>query len=293
MAPGVGGNLLVSARRYTGWREDRIRMPLPALDVHTDADADADAPTLHALARAPDLDDAKRSFLRMVSHELRTPLNSVIGFSEIISRELHGPISDPRYKAHAEVIRESGLKLLKLVNQVLEIARLDAGAADLRLDPESPELAVERAIQTVADEARGRGVRFVVDVADDTPMVLADARGLATILQNLLQNAVTFSPDGGEVSVTVRAVRNAVLFEIRDQGEGVAAQDLHRLIRPFEQGENALVRRTHGAGLGLSIVTLLCRDMGGRLVLKSAPGQGMAARVRLLAAPPADTHAIA
>ena len=186
------------------------------------------------------------------------------------------------------MIRESGLKLLKLVNQVLEIARLDAGAADLTLEAESASVAVDRAIQTVADEAQGRQITFAVDVATDMPMVLADPRGLATILQNLLQNAVTFSPDGGEVAVTVRAGRNAVLFEVRDHGEGVASEDLHRLVRPFEQGENALVRRGQGAGLGLSIVTLLCRDMGGRLVLKSAPGQGLAARVRLLAAPPPD-----
>ncbi|MGC1304911.1 MAG: HAMP domain-containing sensor histidine kinase [Caulobacteraceae bacterium] len=235
-----------------------------------------------SIAHAPDLDDAKRSFLRMVSHELRTPLNSVIGFSEIISRELHGPIGDPRYKAHAEVIRESGQKLLKLVNQVLEIARLDAGTADLRLEPEAPAAAIKRVTQMLIDEAEARNISFVVDIAPDTPMVLADARGLHTILQNLLQNAVTFSPDGGEVRVTVHPGRNSVLFEIQDQGEGVPAEDIPRLMRPFEQGENALVRRSQGAGLGLSIVTLLCRDMGGRLMLKSAPGEGLTARVRLL-----------
>ena len=227
------------------------------------------------------MDEAKRSFLRMVSHELRTPLNSVIGFSEIINRELHGPISDPRYKAHAGIIRDSGLKLLKLVNQVLEIARLDAGTADLDLLPESPVAAVKSAVRGLEEEAAVRRIQIRQVAPEAAPLVLADARGLATILHNLLQNAITFSPEGGEVTVRIRSAREAVLFEVRDHGEGVAPQDLHRLIRPFEQGENALVRRTQGAGLGLSIVSLLCREMGGSLALRSSPGKGLTARVRL------------
>ncbi len=227
------------------------------------------------------MDEAKRSFLRMVSHELRTPLNSVIGFSEIINRELHGPISDPRYKAHAGIIRDSGLKLLKLVNQVLEIARLDAGTAELDLQPESATAAVRSAVRGLEEEAAARGVRVRQAAPDVLPLVMADARGLATILANLLQNAITFSPEGGEVTARIRVARDAVLFEVRDHGEGVAPQELHRLIRPFEQGENALVRRTEGAGLGLSIVSLLCREMHGSLALRSSPGKGLTARVRL------------
>ena len=232
-------------------------------------------------APGPGMDEAKRSFLRMVSHELRTPLNSVIGFSEIINRELHGPISDPRYKAHAGIIRDSGLKLLKLVNQVLEIARLDAGAAELDLQPESASAAVKSAVRGLEEEAASRGVQVRQVAPEVLPLVMADARGLATILTNLLQNAITFSPEGGEVTVRLRVGRDAVLFEVRDHGEGVAPQELHRLIRPFEQGENALVRRTEGAGLGLSIVSLLCREMGGSLALRSSPGKGLTARVRL------------
>ena len=233
--------------------------------------------------------EAKRSFLRMVSHELRTPLNSVIGFSEIISRELHGPISDPRYKAHAEIIRESGLKLLKMVNQVLEIARLDGGTADLDIRPEQPVTVVQAAIRSLAAEADGRDVTVQMLIDEAAPLVLADARGLQTILANLLQNAIAFSPEGGQVELRVRPGRRSVLFEVRDHGDGVAPRELHRLVRPFEQGENALVRRTQGAGLGLSIVSLLCREMGGSLALSSSPGKGLAARVRLPSAEPEET----
>ena len=225
--------------------------------------------------------ETKRSFLRMVSHELRTPLNSVIGFSEIISRELHGPISDPRYKAHAEIIRDSGLKLLKMVNQVLEIARLDAGAADLDIRPESAAVAVRSAVRSLEDAAAARRVEVRETIEEDAPLVLADARGLNTILTNLLQNAITFSPEGAVVEVCAHTRHNGLVFEVCDHGDGVAPQDLHRLMRPFEQGENALVRRTGGAGLGLSIVSLLCREMGGVLTLRSALGEGLTARVRL------------
>ena len=227
------------------------------------------------------MDETKRSFLRMVSHELRTPLNSVIGFSEIIARELHGPVGDPRYKAHAEIIGQSGLKLLKLVNQVLEIARLDAGAAELDVRPESAAVAVQAAVRSLRVEADAREIDIAVHIDEGLPLVRADARGLETALGNLLQNAITFSPEGGEVEVRVRAGRGAVLFEVRDHGEGVAPQDLHRLVRPFVQGENALVRRAQGAGLGLSIVSLLCREMGGALALRSSPGKGLTARIRL------------
>ena len=126
---------------------------------------------------------------------------------------------------------------------------------------------------------------------DPLPLVLADARGLETVLSNLLQNAVAFSPEGGVVEVRVRAARASVLFEVRDQGPGVAPQELHRMMRPFEQGENALVRRTGGAGLGLSIVSLLCREMGGALALRSSPGRGLTARVRLPSARAAEEAA--
>jgi signal transduction histidine kinase len=237
------------------------------------------------------VDEAKQSFLRMVSHELRTPLNAVIGFAEIIQTELHGPIGDPRYKGHAEIIRDSGLKLLKLVNQVLEIARLDAHAADLRIAPEAPAPIVTAAIRDVQGEAAARAVVVRQSGADAAPLALADPRGLHTALVNLLQNAIAHSPAGGEVMVRVRAGRNSVLFEVRDDGPGVATAELHRLVRPFEQAENALVRRTHGAGLGLSIVSLLCREMGGSLALRSSPGRGMTARIRLPSAEPTSCAA--
>jgi signal transduction histidine kinase len=234
--------------------------------------------------RAVAADDSRRSFLRVVSHELRTPLNAIIGFSEIIARELYGPINEPRYREHAELVRDSGLKLLKLVNDVLEIARLEAGAGDLSLHPEDPVAAAEEAIRTLASEAEKREVGVRIIALADTPRVIADARALNTIFQQLLQNAIAYAPKGSSVEITVAADGETVVLEVRDYGDGVAPDDLARILKPFEQAENALVRRSDGAGLGLAIVGLLCTAMHGRLTLRSVKGEGLSATVRLPAA---------
>ncbi|MFI4965284.1 MAG: sensor histidine kinase [Caulobacterales bacterium] len=227
------------------------------------------------------LEDQKRAFLRLVSHELRTPLNSILGFSEILSAELYGPLGAPQYKEYAEIIRGSGKKLLKLVNQVLEIGRLEGLELDLR--PEALEPALDDAIAGAAGDFC-RGVRPVVAAHTGLPPVMADPWGLRTVLTHLLQNAAMFAPDDGEVRLRAEVHDGCVDLFVEDDGEGVDPADLPRLMRPFEQGQNALVRRVEGAGLGLPICDLTCRAMGARLQLTSAPGQGMSARVRLKAA---------
>jgi signal transduction histidine kinase len=228
-------------------------------------------------------EEQKRSFLRMVSHELRTPLNSIIGFSEIISRELYGALNEPRYREHAEIIRDSGLKMLKLVNQVLEIARLEGDSADLDLRCESAEAAVDEAIRALREEISTRGCRIRIETTG-AHMVCADARALHTILVNLLQNAMTYSPVDEEIVVRVRQRPTTVVIEVEDRGDGVPAADLARILRPFEQGENALTRRSEGAGLGLPIVRLLCRAMHGTFRLRTVPDGGLLASVTLPAA---------
>jgi signal transduction histidine kinase len=234
-----------------------------------------------ARPRAAAMDEQKRSFLRMVSHELRTPLNSIIGFSEIISRELAGPLGSPQYKEYAEHVRQSGLKLLRLVNQVLEIARLEGHVTDLELAPELLDHAIDDVLDALRDEITARRIQVRVTDQGDLPAVIADPRGLRTVLTNLLQNAVTYSPEGGEVRIVARRLLGRVQIEIQDDGDGVEPQDIERLLRPFEQGQNALTRSTEGAGLGLPIVALLCQAMRGALRLISEPGRGLTAQVIL------------
>lgn len=228
------------------------------------------------------LDDQKRSFLRMVSHELRTPLNAVIGFSEILSCELYGPLGAPQYKEYAQLVHESGLKLLRLVNQIVEIARLEGHVTDLDLGAEELDEAVEDAMVQMRAEAGAREVSIVAPELGSLPTLRADGRGLRTILVNLLQNAVTHSPRNGLVVIDARLVDDGqVEIEIRDHGAGVDPAELPRLIRPFEQGGATLTRSSEGAGLGLPIVDLLARAMGGTLRLKSTPGHGFTALVTL------------
>jgi signal transduction histidine kinase len=230
------------------------------------------------------MDAHKRSFLRMVSHELRTPLNSIIGFSEIISKELCGPLGSPQYREYAEHVRQSGLKLLKLVNQVLEIARLEGHVTDLDPMPELLDHAVDDVLEALREEISHRGIKLRVEDEGRLPAVVADPRALRTILNNLLQNAVTFSHEGGEVRLSAQRTPGGVKILIEDDGEGIDPAEIERLMRPFEQGQNALTRSTEGAGLGLPIVALLCQAMGGALRIVSEPGKGLRAEVLLPAA---------
>jgi signal transduction histidine kinase len=234
--------------------------------------------------RAAALEAQKRSFLRMVSHELRTPLNSILGFSEILASELYGPLGAPQYKEYAEIVCGSGQKLLKLVNQVLEIARLESQAIDWDLRPQPLPAALEEVISGLAAEAAARDVVIQPLAPDALPEALADDRGLRTVLSGLLQNAITFSPQGSTVETRAQARGKAVELAIENPGEAIAAKDLPRLLEPFEQGQAALTRAAEGAGLGLTICALTCQAMDGRLSLAPRRGGGLIARVRLPAA---------
>jgi signal transduction histidine kinase len=228
------------------------------------------------------MDNRKRSFLRMVSHELRTPLNAVIGFSEILSQELYGPLGAPQYREYAGIVHDSGLKLLKLVNQIVELARLEGQVTDLDLRPEPLDEAIAEALEPLKPEMTARGISARVADLGVLPCVMADRRGLRTMLANLLQNAVTHSPDGGQVFIAVQPTAGgAIEILIVDQGPGVAQNELGRLLRPFEQGGDVLNRSGQGVGLGLPIVDLLARAMNGALKLSSRPGAGLAAHLSL------------
>jgi signal transduction histidine kinase len=245
----------------------------------------------------PDLDEgraSKASFLRMVSHELRTPLNSIIGFSELLGGEPYGPLGAPEYREYAGIIHESGQRLLTLVNQIVDVVRLQDGVAQLELTPQRLDHAIDDALETVAAEAKARAETIEVDWPPEPLWVAADAQGLRVILSNLLQNAVAFSPEGARTAVRCARRGDRVRIEIEDHGGGVALEDIPRLLRPFEQGENALTRHTDGAGLGLTIVRLLCEAMDGSLMLDSRPGVGLTTVVDLPAAePPPPAPAVA
>lgn len=223
----------------------------------------------------------RRAFLRMMSHELRTPLNSIIGFADILSSELYGPLGAPEYRDYAEIIGVSGYRLLNLVNSALEIIRLEAGTAELHLDAAAMDEAVDDALQAVSADAQTRGVSIAFDPPRPSPTVLGDARALRMVALNLVQNAVTWSPSGGVIRVSITAEGALVRLEISDEGEGINPTELSRLMQPFEQGENALSRRSEGAGLGWPLVKRLVAAMGGEFRIEPGQGEGLRAIVTL------------
>ena len=179
-----------------------------------------------AAARAA-LEEQKRSFLRLVSHELRTPLNSIIGFSEILASELYGPLGAPQYQEYAEIIRGSGKKLLKLVNQVLEIARLEGHAPTSTSGPEPLEPAFDDVLARPARGPRPRACASRVDRRTaPCPRCWPTPGACAPCSTNLLQNAITFSPDGGEVARCAPRSRRRSTIVVEDDGEGVDPAEL-------------------------------------------------------------------
>ncbi len=239
----------------------------------------------HRLARrAASLDEAKRQFLRMVSHELRTPLNAIIGFSEIIAAELYGPLGAPQYREYARHVSQSGHRLLRLVNQILEIARLQDRVVDMELRAEPLDHVLDDVRDLIGEDLDSHKAGLRIENDGALPAVLADPRGLRSLLRNLIENAVFYGPEGGTVTVRARLLGARVEIEIEDQGEGIAAGDIGRLMNPFEQGDNALTRTTQGAGLGLPIARLTAEAMGGGLTLSAAPAGGLLVTVTLPAA---------
>lgn len=221
----------------------------------------------------------ERSFLRVVGHELRTPLNSILGFSEILASELYGPLGSPQYVEYAGIIRSSGEKLLKLVNQLVEIARLQAGDVGLDVKPQLLAPLLDDAVASFAEDLAARDL-CLARLPDDL-RVASDPRLLRNVLADLLGNAIAFSPVGGRIGVFARDAGRELDLAIENPCGGFDPHELDRLLRPFERGEGGLRGGVEGAGLGLAICDLSCRAMGARLELRSEPGRSFSAHIFL------------
>ena len=227
--------------------------------------------------RAESANRAKSEFLANMSHELRTPLNAINGFSEMMAGEIYGPLGDPRYKTYAQDILNSGQHLLALINDVLDMSKIEAGKMNLRFEPLRVDDLAEDAVRLVQNRAEAAGLELVVEVPE-LPEIEGDYRALKQVLLNLLSNAVKFTPRGGRV--TVEAQRRAdelgerVRVGVKDTGIGIAPHDLARLARPFEQIENQQSKTQQGTGLGLALSKSLVELHGGVLEIDSQPGQG-------------------
>lgn len=232
-----------------------------------------------AKLEAEQLNTGKSRFLANMSHELRTPLNAIMGFSDIMRSRLFGPLTG-KYGEYAELIHESGGHLLDLINDVLDMSKIEADRYELSkdtFDVREPVSAALRLVRLQADEA-GIALRGVLPSQEIE--VDADARALKQIVLNLVSNALKFTPKGGAVTVALTPFPDRIELEVSDTGVGIAEDDLKRLGRPFEQAGDA-GQRAKGAGLGLSLVRAFAELHGGEMVIESELGEGTSVTVRL------------
>ena len=225
---------------------------------------------------------AKSEFLANMSHELRTPLNAIIGFSEVISTQMLGPIGDPKYLEYVNDIHASGMHLLAIVSDVLDMSKIEAGKLELRCAPVAVGAVVAEAIRMVDARARSRAIRIEAGPAIDDMVVVADERAFLQITLNLLSNAVKFSPDDSEIAIRARAEYDgSFVFEIEDHGIGMSADGLERAMQPFGQVDTPATRSQSGTGLGLPITKGLVEAHGGRIEIATGLGRGTTVRVVL------------
>jgi signal transduction histidine kinase/ActR/RegA family two-component response regulator len=218
---------------------------------------------------------AKDEFLANMSHELRTPLNAILGKCEILQEGLHGALNDKQHSSLG-VIEESGRHLLSLINDILDLAKIEAGKADLDIHPVPVQSVCRTSLQFVKQIAHKKGVKVSLTADDNVRTLLADERRLKQILVNLLSNAVKFTPEGGRIGLKVvgNTTQEVVHFSVWDTGVGIAKEDIVRLFQPFMQLDNSLTREYEGTGLGLSLVYRLTEMHGGSVSVVSKVGQG-------------------
>ena len=230
---------------------------------------------------AQDANRAKSRFLANMSHELRTPLNAIIGFSEVMTHEMFGPVGSAKYLEYTRLIHESGSHLLELINGILDMSKIEAGKFELAEEIFPLDEVVQSAIRFVKLAADRAGVVLAGSIDEDTRSIFADKRAVKQILINLISNGVKFTPRGGRVDVGTRVGPAGVEIWVSDSGVGIAPADLEKLGRPFEQVEGEHVRAKEGTGLGLALVKALAAMHGGDAEIESVLGVGTTVRVRL------------
>ena len=217
----------------------------------------------------------KSEFLANMSHELRTPLNAIIGFSEILHNELMGPLGVDCYKEYALNIKESGTHLLDIINDILDLSKIEAGKVQLLEEIIDLSRTIKSCTRLMDVRAANAKVTLVAKISPTLPALRADERKIKQILINLLSNAVKFTPEGGQVTLTAaRLEGSGVEIIVQDTGIGIAADDIAKALAPFNQIDNSLSRKYSGTGLGLPLAESFTRMHGGSLALESAEGQG-------------------
>ena len=230
--------------------------------------------------RAEEANQAKSKFMANMSYELRTPLNAIIGFSEIMESGMFGPLGAEKYHEYCSDIRGSGQYLLEVINDILDMSKIEAGRIRLDFEDLNLDSLLAEAMRVVAARAQDKQLQLTAQISPELRL-RADRRALKQIALNLLSNAVKFTPYGGRVTVRGRASDRCITLAILDSGIGIAKDALARLGRPFEQVESQLTKSHQGSGLGLAISKSLIELHGGSMRIRSTLGKGTLVVVRL------------
>nr|WP_243846451.1 PAS domain-containing sensor histidine kinase [Rhizomicrobium palustre] len=233
------------------------------------------------LKRAEEANATKNAFLAMMSHELKTPLNAILGFSDMVRREMLGPIGTAAYRGYMNDIYNSGVRLLAIINDVLDVARLEGAAITLNRQLALPQDVAETALDR-ARHLTGTAQAVTIDIPSDMPSLHVDQNRLSQVLANLLCNALKFTPEGGEIRLSAAFQKDGgVHFEVCDSGIGMSEETIALVLQPFHQADASLARRFEGAGLGLPIAHALTELHGGRLAIRSAEHKGTTVTIEL------------
>ncbi len=236
------------------------------------------APDVNSDGSDPAAAARQLEFLAKVSHEVRTPLNSIIGFAELMLHERFGPVGNARYKGYAEDIHQSGLYALSLLNDLLDISKIEAGKFELDFTAVDVTEVVEACVASLQPLAKRTRIVLRTSLAEDLPMVLADPQRLRQILLNLLTNAIKFTKEGGQVIVSGMMIDDDLRLRVRDSGVGMSKNDIAYAMLPFHQLDTS-PRRQSGTGLGLPLTKALTDAIRASLELSSEPGVGTSADV--------------
>jgi two-component system cell cycle sensor histidine kinase PleC len=291
--PAMAGYFFTAGRRLTHRLDEESRLRFEVEDLAQELEQARDE-ALRKRFEAETANASKTSFLANMSHELRTPLNAILGFSEIIHKECFGPVGSPRYVEYASDIHSSGGLLLSLINDLLDVAKIEAGKMEIQPHALDVRHTFDSALKIVGAKARERRQQLVIRIDPDAPGLYADERALKQILLNLVSNAVKFTPEGGRILVAAsRSPQGDFQIMVEDTGPGIAREKLERVFMPFNQVDNRYDRQGGGTGLGLTLVRGLAEMHGGFAWIESEPGKGCRAYVILPPKRPAETPAIA
>ncbi|MGF1624590.1 MAG: ATP-binding protein [Alphaproteobacteria bacterium] len=217
---------------------------------------------------------AKSDFLARMSHELRTPLNAINGYAEMMAGQIVGPISNPKYREYADNILASGHHLLDLINDLLDLSRIESGRYQLALEPVDVGAELHSLVETFFAQARRVPIALAAQIEDGLPPLLVDRRAFKQVVINLLSNALKFTGPRGTVTMRARRAGPRVIVSVADTGIGVEPSQIDRLFTPFVQADTPFVRNTNGTGLGLAIVKTLVESHGGVVEMESELGRG-------------------